>query len=170
MIVYLIGYMGSGKSRYGRAAASILGWQFLDLDLLIEHAAGMSIPEIFAQFSEAHFRQVEHQMLTTTLPTQPTIVATGGGAPCVDENLNFMIQHGKLLYLRLHPSSLVSRLETRIAGRPMLAPHAEQPEAFITQHLAEREPWYLQAHRVVKGEGLTGKKLAEEIRQMLDLM
>jgi len=169
MIVYLIGYMGSGKSRYGKVAASILGWQFLDLDVLIETKAGMSIPEIFAKFGEARFRQLEQQLLTSTLPPRHTLIATGGGTPCHEENMEFMKNHGHLVYLRLHPSSLVSRLETRLAGRPLLAPHAQQPQAFITKHLAERECWYLQAHRVVKGEGLTGKKLAEEILHMLDL-
>lgn len=169
MIVYLIGYMGSGKSRYGRAAASILGWQFLDLDRLIENHSGMVIPEIFEHQGENRFRELEQETLFATLPVENTIIATGGGTPCTAGNIAFMKQHGQVVYLCLHPKSLIDRLKLRIEGRPVLMRHAADPEGFITQHLTEREPWYLQAHRTVKGEGLTGKILAEEIRNLLDL-
>ena len=167
MLIYLTGYMGSGKSRYGREAARRLGFAFLDLDALIESAAGMSIVQIFREKGEDFFRQAERRILMNTLPEGDTLIATGGGAPCSAENLRFMMEHGKVLYLRLSAEILASRLKILAPTRPLLTPHLDNLPQFVTHHLAEREPWYLQAHLVVEGNGLTGKKLAEAIASLM---
>ena len=166
MIVYLTGYMGSGKSRYGKAAAGILGFDFLDLDALIEEQAGMSIPDIFSLHGEEHFRRIEQELLTSVLPEADTIISTGGGTGCSNENIAFMNSHGYTIYIQLHPKSLASRLRSMAASRPMLSPHLGYLEGFVERHLAERERFYLKSKLVVKGEGLTGKKLAEVIARL----
>jgi shikimate kinase len=167
MLIYLTGYMGSGKSRYGRDAARRLGYGFIDLDALIEERAGMSIPAIFAGPGEAAFRLLEQTLLTETLPGEDTLMATGGGTPCSDANLAFMKRHGKLVYIQLSAGALAARLKTMAPTRPLLTPHLDHLTPFVASHLAQREPWYLQAHLIVQGVGLTGKKLADEIQSAI---
>jgi shikimate kinase len=163
MRIYLTGYMGSGKSRHGRDAARRLGLQFLDLDTVIEQQAGMKVVEIFARFGEPLFREMEQAALKESLQHEEAIVATGGGTPCFEANQRLMQAHGKLVYLQMHPRSLAHRLKIGAARRPLLAPHQDNLEDFISSHLEERKQWYLQADMVLKGEGLTGKMLADAI-------
>jgi len=166
MRIYLTGYMGSGKSRHGRDAARRLGFRFLDLDTVIEQQAGMKVIEIFARFGEPLFREMEQAALKESLQYEAAIVATGGGTPCFEHNLRLMQANGKLVYLQMHPRSLAHRLKIGAARRPLLAPHQKSLEGFIASHLKEREIWYLQADLVVKGEGLTGRKLATAIHEL----
>jgi shikimate kinase len=161
MIFYLTGYMGSGKSRYGREAARRLGFGFIDLDEVIEEYAGKSINKIFADEGEDSFRSLERMMLMQTLPEADTIIATGGGTPCTEENLTFMKAHGKVVYLQLSAGVLASRLKILAPTLPVLSPYLDDLPGFVARHLAEREPWYLQADLIVSGEGLTGRKLGE---------
>ncbi len=167
MQIYLTGYMGSGKSRYGRVAARMMEFDFIDLDEKIAESAGMTINEIFAYHGEGHFRELEHEALLACGGHPRSIVATGGGTPCSEENLSFMKQHGKVVYIRLHPRSLAKRLARIASTRPVLQPHAGDMESFITKHLAERESWYLRADLALKGEGLTGKRLAVALRTLV---
>lgn len=167
MRVYLIGYMGSGKSRYGRDAAKIMGFDFIDLDELIEKRAGISISDIYNTRGEGRFREIEREVLLTTLPEGNAIISTGGGTPCSEANLGFMADNGELVYIRLHPASLAHRLEKLAETRPILQPHIDGLEGFVRKHLAEREKWYMKAGHIVKGEGLTGRRLANEIRERL---
>jgi shikimate kinase len=167
MIIYLTGYMASGKSRYGRDAARRLGFAFLDMDELIEDYTGMGIPFIFPEKGEDYFRKLESEVLMKTLPDMDTLIATGGGAPCSEENLRFMLEHGKVVYLKYAAGVLASRLQRMTDTRPMLEPHLEHLPEFVAAHLAQRERWYLQADMVVEGKGLTGKKLAEALRTLI---
>jgi shikimate kinase len=167
MLLFLTGYMGSGKSRYGREAARRMGYGFLDLDELIEGRSGMAIQDIFARLGEEQFRQLESEALLEAVSRKNTVVATGGGTPCISGNLALMQNHGRLVYLQMHPRSLAHRLRNNAALRPLLLPHLHDLEGFITQHLKEREPSYLQADLILKGEGLTGKALATSLTQLL---
>lgn len=167
MIIYLTGYMGSGKSRYGKVAARHLGFEFFDLDELIEERAGMKIREIFRISGEEAFRNLEHEMLIETVPEKDAIISTGGGAACSEENMRFMNEHGVTIYIKLHPKSLSGRLKLLASSRPLLSPHLHDLDGFVERHLAEREPFYLRSQSVVKGEGLTGKKLAEVISGLI---
>jgi shikimate kinase len=168
MLIYLTGYMGSGKSRYGKVAARLLGFEFRDLDDIIEERAGMEISAIFSASGEAHFRVVEREALISTVPDAPCIIATGGGTPCDKYNLMFMKQHGITIYLQLDPRSLAARLKHLASSRPLLQPHLDDLDSFVATHLSTREPWYLQSDIIIKGEGLTGKRLAEEIRKAIE--
>jgi shikimate kinase len=78
--IVLTGFMGSGKSTVGRMLAAELGYQFLDLDKLIEQRAGQTVPEIFSAHGEPHFRTLEHEALADTLTQEQTVTALGGGA------------------------------------------------------------------------------------------
>ncbi len=169
MLIYLTGYMGSGKSKHGRDAARRLGYRFVDLDSRIEQHAGMPVKEIFARYGEALFREMEVAALRETTSLENTLVATGGGTPCFEENLRILKSNGWMVYLKMHPASLTYRLKRGAARRPLLAPHLNNLEQFITHHLTERENWYRQAHLVLKGEGINGKVLAGELQQLLEM-
>lgn len=158
--------MGAGKSTLGRAAARLLGWPFDDLDELIERAAGLSVQQLFAQEGEAAFRQREAEALAAYARAEgPRILACGGGTPCFGENLARMKASGHVFYLRLAPGLLAQRLSGQRSERPLIRDlsEAELP-GFIAQRLAEREAWYLQAHEVVEGPGISARLLAERIR------
>jgi len=145
--IFLIGYMGSGKTTVGKKLARRLHIPFIDIDEELTQAVGMSIPAYFEKFGEAQFRELERAQLKQYAHVH-AIVSTGGGAPCFFDNMEWMNQHGLSVYLEHSPKSLWSRLvKTDTSSRPILAGKSEEELfAFITEKLAERAPFYEQAH------------------------
>lgn len=149
--VFLIGFMGSGKTTWGRKLALKTERVFIDLDEEIVSETGMPIPEYFAQHGEAAFRKLESHVLKALPLEQPSVVATGGGTPCFFDNMAWMNKTGKTIYLCLPPKALWSRLmQTDIAARPALRGlSGKELLDDITEKLAERTPHYQQATHVV---------------------
>lgn len=144
--IFLIGFMGSGKTTTGKKLASRLNWEFIDLDEFIEEDKGMPVAEIFETQGEDWFRTVEAEALRTVAKADNTVISTGGGTPCFYENMEFMLQNGLTVYLRMTPESLARRLARSSAGRPLLKGiDKEELETYIRTKLAEREPWYSMA-------------------------
>lgn len=153
MRIYLIGFMGSGKSSLGRRLAKKLAYPFVDLDQEVENLAGMSIPDIFLRLGERHFRELEQKVLQQTVAHHKAVIATGGGTPCFFDNMEFINAHGVSVYLRMSPASLAFRLEHAQIHRPLVEKRkGEDLLQFIEEKLGEREPWYLQARCIIKGE------------------
>ena len=100
MRIYLVGFMGSGKSSLGQRVAANLEVPFFDTDSVIEAQAGMTIPEIFETFGELYFRQVESDILRQTTFYTKSLNATGGGLPCFEDNMAWMNVHGVTIYLQ----------------------------------------------------------------------
>src|SRR5690606_10491745 len=148
--IFLVGFMGSGKSTWGRKLANATGRPFLDLDNEIVQNIGMSIPEYFAQFGEERFR-IEEREILHKLQTNTGIISTGGGTPCYFDNMQWLLENGTVIYLRHSPKSLWSRLsKSDVQKRPALKGLTDEALlAFIKAKLEEREPYYLRAHRVV---------------------
>ena len=142
--IYLTGFMGCGKSHTGRRLAALLGLPFLDLDEAIESAAGKPIRAIFADAGENVFRELETAALRQTAALPPTVVSTGGGAPCFNANMDWMNRHGTTVFLDPPLSVLLRRLESGRAHRPLLR-SADELEAFVTAKLAARRSDYEQA-------------------------
>lgn len=164
--VFLIGFMGSGKTTWGRKLATKTGRAFIDLDEVIVHKIGMPIAEYFSQHGEAVFRQVESQTLKDLFLSEPTVVSTGGGTPCYFDNIAWMNKVGITVYFRLPPKALWDRLiQTDIASRPALKGlSGEELLADITSKLADRTPYYQQATHVVNQLSLQLDELADLIR------
>jgi len=142
--IYLTGFMGSGKSYTGKRLAEVLGLPFLDLDEAIEKSAGKTITEIFAEDGEAAFRELETQTLRHTADLPPSVVSTGGGAPCFNDNMDWMNQQGITVFLDPPIGVLLQRLEVGRAHRPLLQP-AKELEIFIANKLASRRADYEKA-------------------------
>jgi shikimate kinase len=150
--VYITGFMGSGKSTTGKKLASALGWSFIDLDRKIEEYTGKSIPELFSQNGEVYFRKVETEVLKSLKSTNDVVISTGGGTPCQDENMDYMVETGLTLYLKLTPGQLRSRLYESSTERPLLKDlDYDSLLEFITGKLALREKWYNRAEITVEG-------------------
>ncbi|MFN0037675.1 MAG: shikimate kinase [Saprospiraceae bacterium] len=149
--LFLVGFMGCGKTHWGRLLAEKTGLPFLDLDRLLEEKEGKTIAEIFAEIGEAAFRALEHDTLRTLEHFPPTVIATGGGTPCFFDNMGWMNSTGTTVYLKTPPDVLAERLRNEKETRPLLAGLDDLGlQRFIEQKLAEREPYYLQAEVVLE--------------------
>jgi shikimate kinase len=159
-LIFLIGFMGSGKTTWGRKLASRMGCEFLDLDHILEAQAGMAIAEYFAEFGEDAFRKLESEVLKQTNYPENAVISTGGGLPCFFDNMQWMNAHGKTIYIKLSPKTLAARLENEKTHRPLLREkHGEALITFIAEKLNERDPFYSQASIITDGLSLTGEKL-----------
>ncbi len=167
-IVYIIGFMGSGKSTAGKKIASLLGCTFIDIDRKIEEAAGKSIPEIFSLDGEEHFRKMESEVLKGIGTDNLTIVSTGGGTPCHGDNLDYMLATGVTVYLKMTPEQLTYRLLESTSSRPLIKNISDEDlPGFITRVLSVRERWYSQADIIIEGINLDIKKLIELIKEQI---
>jgi shikimate kinase len=151
-LVFLVGFMGCGKTSWGRKLATGLGYEFIDLDHILEAHTGITIAEYFFTHGEEEFRKLEAQILRETSYPQNTIVSTGGGMPCFFDNMGWMNAHGQTLYIQLSPKALANRLENAKTPRPVLqGKKGDELVSFIEHKLAEREGLYLQATHTING-------------------
>ncbi len=148
--IYLVGYMGSGKSTIGKALAKDLGFSFIDLDSYIERRYLKKISEIFEEHGEDGFRKKENCLLREISDLERVVISTGGGAACFYDNMDLMNKTGVSVYLRLSLDTLVERLKCAKAMRPLIQSKTdEELPGFIQQMLDIREPFYNQATYIV---------------------
>lgn len=147
MRIYLIGYMGSGKTSLGRIVAKRLGLSFVDIDHVIESKHCQSVAQLFAQKGEKAFRNIEQHVLHEVSAYENVLIATGGGTPCFFDNMSYMKQTGTTLYLDLTPKELTERLlQTNLQRRPLIADLSPiELETYIEKNLSSRRPFYQQA-------------------------
>ncbi len=160
MRIFLIGYMGSGKSTLGKALAKNLKYRFVDLDKHIEKSYGKTISQIFETKGEQAFREIEKDYLHKTIDMENTIISTGGGTPCFFENMDWMNEKGITIYIKMTVDGLFNRLINGKEERPLLQKlDAEEMKEFIHNSLSKREPFYLKARHVIKGENVKPKQI-----------
>ncbi|MDR3651771.1 MAG: shikimate kinase [Paludibacter sp.] len=152
--VFLIGYMGSGKTTIGKLLAKELGYNFVDMDTHIEEKHFKTVSQIFSEIGESEFRILEQQCLHEVAEFENVIISTGGGAPCFFDNMEYMKTHGLTVYLKHSAADLCERLEASHANkRPLLADRkGEELNRFIAEGLDKREPFYAQAEYSISGE------------------
>lgn len=147
MRIYLIGYMGSGKSTLGRRLAEHAGLQFVDMDHYIEQRNCKTIPQIFAEEGETEFRNKERKALEEVSAFSDVVIATGGGAPCFFDNIDFMNRTGKTIFLNIDPDILAARLMQSKTERPLIKGKSkEELVQFIDETLKIRNRFYSRAH------------------------
>lgn len=158
--IFLLGFMGSGKTHWGKKWAAVNGLHFIDLDEVIERKALMTISKIFEASGEEHFRTLEAGALRECAGSRNTIIACGGGTPCFHDNMSWMNEHGLTIYISATPSQIIRRLRSEQAKRPLLNTLDEVGlRSFIETKLKEREPIYTQAQRIVASTTLTESSL-----------
>jgi shikimate kinase len=164
-IVYIIGFMGSGKSTAGKKLSASLGWPFIDLDRKIEERAGKTIPQIFSQDGEEVFRNIESEVLKSIESGTDTIISTGGGTPCHGSNMDYMLETGLTVYLKMTPGQLTNRLLESTGERPLIKNIPDdQLHEFIEKKLAVREKWYNRAGIIIEGINLDISRLLSLIK------
>ncbi len=150
MKIYLIGFMGCGKSHHGKKLAQILEHDFIDLDHWIVEKSLMSIPIIFREKGEAYFRQLEAKALRALEGKQNTVIACGGGAPCFHNNMEWMNEHGLTIFLDTSEALILDRVKRKPDKRPLLKSKSnEELRLFISSKLSERRAFYEQARITV---------------------
>lgn len=145
-VIFLVGFMGCGKSTFGRKLSKSLGYAFIDMDTFIEERAGRTIPQIFSEDGEKQFRQLETEAVEALSNQVHCIIATGGGAPCFNDNMTRMNALGRTVYLELSPEILAQRLVLDPTERPVLeGKKGDELIAHITTKLSERNAYYKKA-------------------------
>ncbi len=149
--IYLIGFMGSGKSFTGRRLAEALGLPFLDLDDYLEERAGRTIYRLFEEEGEAAFREMEAAALRATERFSAAVIACGGGTPCFGDNMEWMNAHGMTIYLETPAALLVDRLLGEMDHRPLLRGLDRAGlRRYIEEKLEQRAPYYRRASVIVE--------------------
>ncbi|MFA4852081.1 MAG: shikimate kinase [Bacteroidales bacterium] len=163
MRIYLIGFMGSGKSSIGSELAHKLEHIFIDLDDVIEKTSGRKIGDIFKIDGENGFREIEHECLKKTFLNDTIVVATGGGTPCYNNNMELINRHGISIYIKLNQGILASRLFSDKGTRPLIKNYTniKELQKFIEDSLEKREKFYLQSKLIIEGKNISAKKIIE---------
>ena len=166
MKLFLIGYMGCGKSSLGRKIAKRGGMRFVDMDSVIEEREGASVSDIFHYQGETYFREKERGLIEELATEQDdVVVSTGGGVPTWQDNMARMNEIGECVYLRRTAEQIASRLSPHgRQKRPKLRGlNDDELVAFMTANMAEREPFYAQAKHCVDCVSLSDEELIEKI-------
>ena len=147
MRIFLIGFMGCGKTHWGKQLSEKLRMPFFDLDNLIEEREGKSITDIFAEMGEEYFRMLEKDVLYMITENHPTFVmACGGGAPCFFNNIDYMKKRGTTVWINCSTDCLYTRLVKEKEKRPLIKslPNDEL-KSFIIKKYSDRKIFYQQA-------------------------
>jgi len=167
MNIFLIGYMGSGKSSVGSKLAAKLNMPFIDLDDYIEKKESKSIGEIFELDGEASFREKERACLNEVLTHENTVISVGGGTVCYFDNMKLINTNGISIYLKASVDTIFNRLKNAKTKRPLFDKNKteEETKEYISEHLLNRETFYLQATYKVKAKNINVGELADFIKK-----
>lgn len=159
--IYLIGFMGAGKSSVSRAMTEISGLNEVDMDAAIVSREGMTIPEIFEKKGEEYFRKAETEVLKELAGKQGVIVSCGGGTILKEENRKLMKESGEVVFLSASPETIYERVKNG-KNRPLLNGHMDVE--YIRGLMEKRMPSYQQAKTMeIITDGKLPQKIAEEI-------
>lgn len=157
--VFLIGYMGSGKTTVGKRLAISLSLSFIDLDDFIQNKYRKTIAELFTEIGEEEFRKIESRALREVSEIEDVVISTGGGAPCFFDNMKIMNNAGITLYIEAEPEELAARLLASKTVRPLIAGKSEDELIpFIKKHLSQRERYYKSAQIIYHTDKMITKE------------
>ena len=160
MRIFLIGFMGCGKTTLGKKLAKNLNYNFIDLDNYIEKTTNKTITEIFENKGEKKFRIVEKESLMEVCKKDNLVIATGGGTPCFFDNMQKILDSGKAIYLKMEIEDLLERLEAKKSQRPLIENNsAKELENFIRNKLSEREYFYKKSNYILQGKSICEKEI-----------
>jgi shikimate kinase len=165
MKLFLIGFMGSGKSYWGKRLSKKLSIPFFDLDEKIEEHAGKTIPQIFAEQGEEQFRLLEKEVLYLLNESHESFVmATGGGTPCFYNNIDYLKKNGTVVWFNCSVDCLFRRLIEEKDKRPLIRDIPDsQLKSFIVKKFSNRKIFYQQAHVIINEDDTSLEKMLERI-------
>lgn len=165
--IILIGFMGAGKTTLGKKVAKKMGLPFIDSDREIEARFQKSIGDIFTEHGESFFRTLESEFITALNSQEEFVLATGGGMPCFDKNMELLNELGTTFYLERSPKELANRLFNAKTRRPLID-GLEEPEliSFIEERLGAREEYYRASKVILSREDQT----VDTIEEMANLL
>ena len=164
MRIFLIGFMGCGKSTIGKKLAKTLSCKFIDLDKYIEGKTGESIQQIFKEKGENYFRVLETESLMEICKSDNLVIATGGGTPCFFYNMQRILDKGICIYLKMDIEDLVRRLSKEKSKRPLIENLTEKYLVnFIRKKLVEREVFYNKANHIIQAKNISEKDIIKLI-------
>lgn len=159
--LFLIGFMGAGKTFVSQALGKALGWKVVEMDQHISAQEGMSVSDIFAQKGEPYFRACETALLESFAQSEPCVVSCGGGVPMREENVAAMKRSGTVVLLTARPEVILERVKDD-HSRPLLEGHKDIP--YITSLMEQRRPKYeAAADLVVDTSDISVEEVCQEI-------
>lgn len=169
MRLYLIGYMGCGKSTIGRKISRLAHLRFVDTDSEVERAEGATIADMMTYQGEEYFRQAEHNALLDTVEQNDIVISTGGGLPMWGDNMDIIKGSGLSVYLRRTPANIISRLSPygRQKRPKFRGLNDQELLEFMTKHMAEREPVYAKADMVIDCDTMSDSRIIDLILREL---
>lgn len=159
--IYLIGFMGSGKSTVGKVLAEELNYEFVDTDEEIEKETGMKIKDIFKEYGEEYFRDLERKKILELSKKRNLVISTGGGLPAKEENLNVMKNSGIVIWLKIDFDTFLNRVGND-ENRPLLKEDINK----LKERFNNRKKYYSQADIVVINDDT--KTVDETVREILE--
>ena len=170
--IFLIGYMGAGKTTLGKAFARSMGLTFIDLDWYIEERFHKTIRELFTERGEDAFRDLERRMLHEVGDFEDVVISVGGGTPCFFDNVDYMNSVGETVFLDVDIRVLFRRLKIAKQQRPLLDGKSdEELMQFIQEALQNRLPFYTRAKHTFNGEKLEDRRqIQQSVERLKELL
>jgi len=170
--IFLIGYMGSGKSVIGKELSKRILYTFYDLDYFIEMNEKLSINQIFDQKKELYFREIEKKYLKELIDKDENkIISLGGGTPCYNNNMDLILNtsNSESIYLKRSIDILVERLFKKLSSRPLIShlKNRNELKEFVSKHLFERNQYYLRSKKILNTNNLELDDVVEELKKLL---
>ncbi len=165
MRIFLIGFMGSGKSHWGKLLSERLKLPYYDLDALIVASAGKPITNIFEEEGEEYFRLLEKDLLEDVIRENPALVLScGGGTPCFFNNIELMKKEGTVVWLNTETNTLLGRLQNEKAKRPLIRAISDDDlRSFILKKINDRRIYYEQADVHIEEDKVNLDELIQQI-------
>lgn len=163
--IYLVGFMGTGKTVVGKVLAKRLSKDFIEMDTVIEEKEGSEIVDIFTQQGEAYFRKLEKELLQELSAKKDLVISCGGGLICDSDNLKLLKETGTVFALTASVSTIYQRTK-EYTHRPIL--NVDDPQEKIKQLLAKRVPCYAQAQHSIDTNDLSPEEIADKIIAILN--
>ena len=166
--IYLVGYMGAGKSTAAKRLANRLGWEVADTDEMFEEKYRISVDDFFQKYDEPLYRKLESEILKSTESSEHVVIATGGGTACYYDNMEWMNRHGCTVFMRISPQAAVDRVLHSRHKRPLARGKSEaELMEYVNWHYASRLPFYEQAQLTVKSEDVDLDGLLSNLEPLL---
>lgn len=164
-LLFICGFMGCGKTTQGKKLAKELGYYFIDLDDYISKKYDNTITDLFQEIGEDEFRKIETQALQECINDNlKALIATGGGTPCFNSNMDLMINNGTVVYLKMNAEELYNRLFNAKQDRPLIKDKENQEMLLYIENLLKiREPFYSQSQIITSGVTVDIEALKNEI-------